>query len=279
MTAPGTEVLEATPNGEVAEVELVELIPASIPAKAEEVVAEVAAARAKAETIVVDDRESAEAALEFVKALKRQTGAIETETKSLRKPRKDAAEEIKRRYDGMQAPFNEVIAVVTEKVRVQKEKEDAEAAERQRLVEEEQARIETEARQKREAAEREEREARELAEEEDTPDAAAITEQMAADAHANAERAAVVELAIQSVPAGSPAAAPALKGFSTPKRWVAEVSDITQLPYTLPDGTPLLQVIQSALTAHMHAVIKVTGQPPEMPGAEFKQVSGSSVRT
>jgi hypothetical protein len=73
--------------------------------------------------------------------------------------------------------------------------------------------------------------------------------------------------------------AAALKGFSMPKRWVAEVTDITLLPDFLPDGTPLKEVVMSALTAHMHAVRKATGKPPEMPGAEFKQVAGSSVRT
>jgi hypothetical protein len=270
VNAPGTDL---------AEVEMVQLIPDSIPAKAEEVEAEVTRARAQAETIVVDDRESAESALEFVKALKRQAADIEAESKSLRKPRKDAAEEIKRRYDDMKAPFTEVIAVVTEKVRVQKQKEDDEAAERQRRAEEEQRRVEAEARKKREAAEQEEREARELAEEEETPDAAAIAEQMAAGARSNAESAAVVEKAIQSVPAGSSAAAPKLKGFSTPERWIAEVTDITKLPDFLPDGTPLKQVVMSALNAHMHATLKATGKPPEMPGAKFEQKAGLAVRS
>jgi hypothetical protein len=282
MTAPGTELAEAevaTSGLEDVPAEVREFIPASVPAKAEEIEAEVADARTKAETIIVDDRESAEAALEFVKALKRQADSIEAESKSLRKPRKDAAEEIKRRYDGMKAPFDEVIAVVTEKVAAQKEKEDAEAAERQRIVEEEQARVEREAREKREAAEKAEREAEELAAEEEGPDAAAIAEQLAAEARADAERAAVTEKAIQSVPTGSRAAAPALKGFSTPKHWVAEVTDITLLPDFLPDGTPLKAVVMSALNAHMHAVRKATGKPPEMPGVEFKQTTGSSVRT
>jgi hypothetical protein len=278
MTAPGTEVAEVDVLEGIAP-EVREFIPDTVPAKAVAAEAEVAEARAKAETIIVDDRASAEAALEFVKALKRQASAIEAESKSLRKPRKDAAEEIKRRYDAMRAPFDEVIAVVTKKVADQKQKEDHEAAERQRAVEAEQRRIEEEARVKREAAERAEREARELAEEEDTPDGAAIAEQLAAEARAEAESAAVVEDAIASVPAGSPAAAPALKGFSTPKRWVAEVTDITLLPDFLPDGTPLKAVVMSALNAHMHAVIKATGNPPEMAGAEFRQTSGSQVRS
>lgn len=273
MNAPGTDVAE------VEVVELVQLIPDSIPAKAEEVEAEVADARAKAETIIVDDQESAEAALEFVKALTRLEKQIESERVSLTKPRKDAAEEIKRRYDDMKAPVTAVKETARRKVDDWKAEEDRKAAERQRLVEEEQARVEREAREKREAAERAEREAEELAAEEEGPDAAAIAEQLKAEARAEAERAAVVEQAIRSVPAGSPAAAPALKGYSTPKRWVAEVTDITRLPDFLPDGTPLKQVVMSALSAHMHAVIKATGKPPEMAGAEFKQVSGSSVRT
>jgi hypothetical protein len=273
MTAPGTGVAEVEP------IELVQLIPDSIPAKAEEVEAEVADARAKAETIVVDDQESAESALEFVKALTRQERAIEAESKSLRKPRKDAAEEIKARYDDMKAPFSAVIETVRGTIKAWKDEEDRKAAERQRAVEEEQRRIEEEARAKREAAERAEREAEELAAEEEGPDAAAIAEQLAAEARADAERAAVTEKAIQSVPTGSPAAAPALKGFSTTNRWVAEVTDITQLPDFLPDRTPLKQVVMSAMNAHMHAVIKATGKPPEMAGAEFKQASGSVVRT
>ena len=39
------------------------------------------------------------------------------------------------------------------------------------------------------------------------------------------------------------------------------------------------QVVMSALNAHMHAVIKATGKPPEMPGAEFRQTTGESVRS
>lgn len=281
MTAPGTEVVEREVAAGMEDIapEVREFVPATIPAKAEEVEAKVARAREQAETIVVDDQQSAEAALEFVKSLTRLEKDLEAERKALTKPRKDAAELIKGRYDDMRAPVLAVIDTVKATIKVWKDEEDRKAAERQRAVEAEQARIEAEARAKREVAEREEREARELAEEDESPDAAAIAEQLASEARAEAESAAVVEQAIQSVPAGSPAAAPKLKGFSTPQRWVAEVTDITLLPDFLPDGTPLKQVVMSALNAHMHATLKATGKPPEMPGAEFKQVSGSQVRS
>jgi colicin import membrane protein len=280
MTAPGTDVAEVeAPGMEDIPAEVREFMPENIPAKAEAVEAEVAAAREKAESIVVDDQESAEAALEFVKAMKRQADGIKAERVSLTKPRKDAAEEIKRRYDDMGAPFLEVVEVVKATIGEWKAERDRKAAERQRAVEAEQQRIETEARAKREAAEQAEQEARELAEEDESPDASAIAEQLAAEARAEAESAAVVEDAIRAVPAGSPASAPALKGFSTPKRWVAEVTDITLLPDFLPDGTPLKAVVMSALSAYMHAVIKATGRPPEMAGAKFEQTTGSSVRT
>lgn len=267
MNPPGTDVAE------VEAPELVQLIPDDIPAKAEAVEAEVAEARAKAETIVVDDQESAEAALKFVQALTRQEREIEAESKSLRKPRKDAAEEIKARYDDMKAPFTAVIDTVRTTIRAWKDEEDRKAAERQRIVEEEQARVEREAREKREAAERAEREAEELAEEEEGPDAAAIAEQLKAEARADAERAGVVEKAIQSVPAGSPAAAPALKGFSTPKRWQIKSIDASQLPaeYLMPD--------EKAITEAMREGVREIKRPPEIPGVVFEQVTGSSVRT
>jgi colicin import membrane protein len=273
MNAPGTDVAEVEP------IELVQLIPDNIPARAAAVEEEVRLAREKAETIIVDDQESAEAALELAKEVARQRKVIKAERVSLTKPRKDAAEEIKRRYDDMDAPFLEVEDVVKGKLSVYQAEQKRLADERQRAVEAEQARIEAEARAKREAAEQAEREAKELAEEDESPDAAAIAEQLAAEARADAESAAVVEDAIHSLPAGSPAAAPALKGFSTPERWTATVTDITLLPDFLPDGTPLKAVVMSALNGYMHATRKATGKPPEMAGAEFKPVTGSSVRT
>jgi DNA repair exonuclease SbcCD ATPase subunit len=267
LTAPGTDVAE------VVEVERVQLIPDWLPTKEESVEGEVAAFREQAETIIVDDQESAEAALEFVKALTKLEKDIEAGRVSLTKPRKDAAEEIKRRFDAMKAPVVAVKETALGKVSDWKAEEDRKAAERQRAVEAEQRRIEEEARAKREAAERAEREARELAEEEDSPDATAIAEQLASDARADVESAAIVEDAIASVPSGSPAAAPALKGFSRPRRWAIKSIDRAKLPaeYLIPD--------EKAIAEAMRDGVRENRRPPEIPGVEFHQVTGSAVRS
>jgi len=271
MTAPGAEVAEAP--------ELVELIPASVEDRTAEFEREVAKAREMAEAIPVTDEEEARKALEFAQGLKRQAKEIEEERISLTKPRKDAAEEIKRRYDAVKAPFAEAEGVVLGKLGKFQRKREDEARERQRVEEEERRRIEEEARAKREAAEKAEREAAELAAEAaDQGDTEAAAE-LEAEARRDAERAAVTEQAIQSLPAERPAAAPSLDGLATPKRWEPVLTDLAKVPTYLPDGTPLIEVRTGPLRAYMYAHLKEHGCPPEVPGFEFRQVTGTQVRT
>lgn len=265
----GTEVIEANP-----------FLPDNLPARKVDVDAEVAEARAKAESIQVTNQEEAKAALDLSKELNRQMKAIEDERVSLTKPRKDAAEEIKRRFDEMKAGHAAVDKIVRGKLSSYQAEEKRKAEERQRKAEEERQRVEAEARAKREAAEKAEREAEQMRrEEQDAEDAKAAAE-LAAEARRDAERAQVTEQAIQSLPPDAPAAAPALSGFSERTKREAFVVDRAKLPDTLPDGTPLVVVDMVALRRWMDLQWTATGNAPELPGAEFKRVpAGTSVRT
>ncbi len=270
-----TDVVDA-----IADSGLVELVPANLPTSPEDVEAEVARAREQAQSIIVDSEATAEAALELAKAVKRRAGEIKAERVSLTKPRKDAAEEIKRVYDGMEAPFLAVEKEVKGTIRAWEKAEEKRVEEAQQAAEEERARIEAEARAKREEAEQAEREAAELAGEQTSVEDRRAAEELAAEARREAERAQVTEQAIASLPPEQAAAPPKLKGFSSPKRWTATVVDFDALPDKLPDGTPLKVVDKVALDRWMHGQVKVNGGvAPELPGAKFEKVeTGSAVR-
>lgn len=256
---PATDVVEANP-----------FLPDDLPARATALEDEVKRAEELAEGIVVDSPESAEKARDALQAIKRQSDAIEAERKSLTKPRKDAAEEIKRVYDGLRKPFDTVGDVIKGTLSAYLKKVEEEARERQRLIDEERERVEREAREKREAAEQAEREAAELATEaEASEDDQAVAAELAAEAQREAERAAVTETAIQSLPADKPVEAPALAGFSQPKRLTAEVVDFALVPDHLPDGTPLKVVDMVAL--RKWALAQPKESLPELPGCEFER--------
>lgn len=249
-----------------------EFLPDNLPDLEESIEEKVAEARRLAESIEVTNEGEAKDAQKLAAEINRQRKAIEDERLSLSKPRKDAAEEIKRRYDAVKAPFNEADKIVRDKIKVWQDAEEEKARERQRKIDEERKRVEDEARAKREAAEKAEREAAELAAESDDVDDQAVADELAAEARREAETAAVTETAIQSLPPDKPAEAPALAGFSQPKRLVATVVDLASAPDYLPDGTPLKVVDEVALRKWGLAQEKANGgNLPELPGCKFER--------
>lgn len=242
---------------------------------------EVTRARELANGVEVTNPEQAQVAVELTKRLAREKKAIEAERVNLTKPRRDAAEEIKSRYDELKAPIEEAEGIVRKALAGYQAEQDRIAKERKRLEDEERHRVEAEARAKREAAERAEREAAQLAAESKRAEDVQAAEELAAEARRDAEKAGVTEQAIQSTPPSKPAAAPKLAGFSTPERWEADVVDFAALPDTLPDGTPLKVVDTVALRKWMLDQVRVNGGvAPDLPGAKFeKRAGGSSVRT
>ena len=264
MSAPGTDVAEAPA--------MAEFLPENLPTLTEAVEVKVAEARRLAEGVQVTNKEEAEKARDLAVELNLQKKAIKAERVSLTKPRKDAAEEIKRLYDALEAPFDEAGKVVQDRIAKWQNEEAEKAREHQRLIDEERERVEREAREKREAAEKAEREAAELAAESDDADDQQVAEELAAAARRDAETAAVTETAIQSLPPDKPAEAPALAGFSQPKKWFAEVVDFAAVPDRLPDGTPLKVVDETALRKWMYEQVKANGGvAPELAGCMFER--------
>jgi hypothetical protein len=249
---------------------MAEFLPADLSTLAEDVEAKVARARRLAETIEVTNAEEAAKARDLAIEINRTRKEIDAKRLALTKPRKDAAEEIKRVFDKARAPFDEVDEVVRKKLATYQAEREEEARERQRKIDEERERVEAEARQKREAAEKAEREAAALKIED--ADDQAVADELAAEARRDAEAAAVTETAIQSLPPDTPPAAPALAGFSQPKKWQAEVVDFAAVPDRLPDGTPLKVIDEVALRKWMLAVVKENGGvAPELPGCKFER--------
>jgi hypothetical protein len=280
-----TDLTKAPPKME-------DFLPENLPDREREVEAEVAEAKAKAEVIQVTNEAEARVALEFLKEVKRGADAIEAERVSLTKPRKDAAEEIKRRYDVTRAPFlaveqearSKLDTFTAEQERIQREAEEKarrEAEERERIAREERSRQEAAATEAAQKAKENAEAARELVEEDGSEEAA----ELAAEEQIRAHEARVAESAIQGLPEPSMPvpvvpSAPKLDGFTKPKRWVATVVDFDALPDKLPDGTPLKVVDESALRRWMLAQVKENGGvAPGLPGAEFKQVETTAVRT
>ncbi len=264
MNAPGTDV---------AEVELVELIPSSLEDRATEVEQAVARAKEQAEAVEVTNEAEAVAAVELSKAFNREHKALDKEGVALTKPRMDAAKEIKRIYDGARAPYLEADKIVREKLKTYNAKREQEARERQRKIDEERERVEAEARAKREAAEKAEREAAELREEVNDAGDAAAAEELAAEARREAEKAQVVEQAIQSSSPTQAVAAPKLSGFSETRRWAIKSIDPTQLPaeYLIPDEKAINEAMREGVRENKH--------PPEIPGVVFEQITGTAVRS
>jgi len=258
---------------------MAEFLPDNLPTLEQAVEEKVAEARKLAEEVQVTNAEEAAKARDLAVEINRQRKAIEAERVSLSKPRKDAAEEIKRRYDAVKAPFDEADRIVRDKLATWQAAEEKKARERQRKIDEERKRVEDEAREKREAAEKAEAEAAALAAESDDTDDQQVAEELAAEARRDAEAAGVTETAIQSLPPDAPAQAPALAGFSQLKKWQAEVVDFAAVPDRLPDGTPLKVVDETALRKWMYEQVKANGDvAPELPGCKFeKKAAGTRV--
>jgi hypothetical protein len=269
MSAPGTDVIEVNP-----------FLPDDLPDLIGGVEEEVARAQELAESIEVGDDAQVKAALKCSQEFNRRLKAIEDERISLTKPRKDAAEEIKRRFDAVKAPYKAADKVIRDKISAHNAEERRKAEEEQRRIEEQRRKAEAKAVAERQAAEKAEREAAELAQEAEDDGDVRAAQELAEEAKREAQSAQVMEQAVQSLPPQAPAVAPKLDGFSERTKWEAFVTDEAALPDRLPDGTPLKVVDMVALRRHMNEVRNATGSPPTLPGAEFKQVpSGTAVRT
>lgn len=253
MTAPGTDVVEATSTELVVPEEFAEFVP----------------------------EEDAKRANELLKTYTAESERFESERVELTKPRKDAAEFIKGQFDKAAEPFLKASSDLKTRLEAWQDAEAEKRREAQRLIDEERARVEAEAQAKREAAEKAEREAADLAAEAEAEEDAKAAAELAAEARRDAERAGVTEQAIQSLPAQASPPPPKLDGFVNREQWEPEVVDFSALPDTLPDGTPLKVVDTTALRKWMHAQLKVNGGvAPELPGAKFeKRPAGTTVRT
>lgn len=279
MTAPSTDVAEATSTELVVPSEFAEFVPDGLPRTLEPIEVWVERARETVAGLTIETEEDAQEAAKLLKSYAAEVKRFEEERVKLTKPRKDAAEFIKAKFDEAKAPFQKADADLRARLADWREAEAERRREAQRLVEEERRRVEAEARAKREAAEQAAEEAAALAAEEDGEDAEVAAE-LAAEAEREAQQAGVTEQAIQSLPAQAPVAAPKLDGFSQREQWEPEVVNFAALPDTLPDGTPLKVVDMPALRRWMHAQLKVNGGiAPELPGAKFeKRPAGTAVR-
>jgi len=271
-----------------------ELVPVDVDARTAEVERQVAEARAQAEAIQVHDTPTRDLAGEALREIQRRRKAADQERREVVKPIKDHAKALDQRFKDAMAPYEEADRILRTKVddyeaeqeHIRKAEEarlEAERLERERLAREAREKQEAEERAKREQAEKEAREAAEevnAAQDEEDRKAA---EKLAEEARQKAEEAKTAESAIASLPdvqlpkAVVPAA-PKLDGVVNQKRWDFEVTDLAAVPDHLPDGTPLKEVVSGALRRYMHAVIKDTGAPPEMPGVRFEQVRSQAVR-
>jgi hypothetical protein len=263
-------------------------VPADLPSSTEAIEVWVARAREQAESIQIKTDEDAEAVGKLLKTYASEKKHFDEERVGHTKPLKDAAEYTKAAFDKAKSPIDEAEGVLREKLtaylakRKQEEREEQERLDREAEEREEKMRAEREAEEKakREAAEDAQklaREAEEIAAED--PELQELVDETRDDAEAaRLDADATSALPDPTVPRSHVAPAAKPSGISAPERWVAEVTDITQLPDFLPDGTPLKAVVTSALNGYMHDTIKATGQPPVMPGAKFEKKVGLAVR-
>jgi hypothetical protein len=245
-------------------------------------------ARELAASIVVESDDDAAKASKLLIALARQDKDAEAKRRELVKPREGAVKEINRAFKEAAAPYKELQTGLRTKVQAwtelqeQRQREEQERLDREAEEREAKLRAEREAEEKakREAAERAQREAREAEElaAEDPEYEELVDETRDTAEAARLDAAATEALPDPIVPRAHVAPAANPSGISTPKRWVAEVTDIAKVPDFLPDGTPLKVVMTAALNRYMHDTIKATGKPPEMPGAKFEQKAGLAVR-
>src|SRR5689334_18233564 len=98
--------------------EVRQFVPDDLPRSTEAIEVWVARAREQAEAIEINSDEDEEVAAKLVKTYAREMKRFEDERVALTKPRKDAAEYIKRHYDAAKAPFEEADAILREKLQV-----------------------------------------------------------------------------------------------------------------------------------------------------------------
>ncbi len=265
------------------------LVPADVDARTAEVERQVAEARAQAEAIQVRNPAEADQAAALLRQIAARRKAAEAERKELTGPLDEAKRRIMQKFKDAMAPYDEADEVVRGKVgvytaeqeRIRKEEEarlEAERQERERIARETREKQEAEERAKREQAEKEEREAEE--ERRKAKDAAdrEAAEKLVEEARQKADEAKTAEVAISSLPEVSlPKAvvetAPKPEGISTRKVWKLMTTNVEKLPpeYLVPN--------EKALNAAMREGVKENGQPPEIPGAAFEQVSEMAVRS
>lgn len=279
----GTQVTER--------LEMADFLPDNLPEIEHDVEQKAAEAAEKARAIQVTNQEEAEVALEVSKVINRRIKAIEAESKRLRSPRRQAADEIKNRFDVLQVPFKAADAEIREKLaaykaerdrkqRKEEERLERERRERERLAQEAREKEEAAARERQRKAEEARREAEALAAED--PELVELVDETRAEAdEAQVAADAIAGLPDVSIPKQAPAPTAKLDGFSTRHEWQADVVDFEALPDTLPDGTPLKVVDTAALRKWMFAQIKENGGvAPDLPGAKFeRRPAGTSVRT
>lgn len=265
-----------------------EIVPADLDARAAEVERQVAQARAQAEAIEVRNDAENNVAAQLLKEIARRRKESEAERTSLVKPLNDHVKLINQKFKDASAPYDEADRIVRGKVstyqeaqeRIRREEEarlEAERQEREREAREAREKQEAEARAVREKAEKEAREAEELRRQAKDEADREVAEALAEEAREKAQEAQTAESAIASLPEVSlPKAvveAPAKQdGIANRTKREPFIVDREKLPRTLPDGTPLEVVDMVALRRWMNAEWTATGEPPELPGAEFKRV-------
>jgi|GEM_PF-2220772 len=246
-------------------------------------------AEAWAEEVQVTNAGEATQATQILTTLAANLKQLEGERTEAVKPLNDYVKGVNEKFKRSKAPLETAAKKLKAKViefnaaeedrrREEQERLDAERREAERIIEERRredaAKLEAEAAAKRAEAEEAIELAAEDSEMEDLADEA-CSEARAAEARA----ATIANLPAPALPARQAPGIPKPHGAVPTKRWEAEVTDIRQLPDFLPDGTPLKEVVMSALRRHMFDTLEETGEPPEMPGAKFAQKAGLTVRT
>lgn len=265
-----------------------ELVTPDVDEKAAEVEAQVAAARAQAEALQVTNDAEADVMAGLLREIKRRRSAAEAERVELTKPLLDTKKKIDARFKAAMAPFDEVDEIgraklgtyTAEKERIRQEEEARlrrEQEEREQKAREAREAQEAEERRKREQAQKEAREAEEEVAKAKSEEDRKVAEALAEEARVAAEEAEVAEAAIAALPEVKlPTAvvpvAPKPQGVSTRKRWTVKSIDVAKLPtaYLIPD--------KAAINQAMRDGVKAEGAPPEIPGVVFEQVSEMAVR-
>jgi hypothetical protein len=288
--SPGTDLVVVA--GIEASPEVAEFLPDNLPELVGDLESEIARSRANAKSIEIVDDESCATAENVLKEIVGQRKALKAERVSLTKPRKDAAEAVKGRYDEIDASFKEAEEELRKTVgdwRAEKEKArreeqerlERERAERERMQREAREREEAAARERAEKAAREAREAAELAAEDGDDEMQALADEAVIEAQEAATAAdAIAALPVIDLPTPVVPVAETAGGISGRTKREAFVVDRSLLPENLPDGTPLIVIDMVALRRWMNEQWTATGEPPVLAGAKFERVpDGLAVRS